>query len=295
MARTLPTQLLVCSAGLTLTLHVSLTRIGTELAHQIQDTQAAVLLSHPDLLPTAIDSAQRAGLPKERVFSFSDEISPKINGTLDWRDILGNDEEASRYRWDALIGEEAVNTVATINYSSGTTGLPKGVCVSHHNLVANLEQSYYMRHTYNGSKNPNSAKDRWIGFLPLYHAFGQLYACLLATKMEVPIYIMRSFAFEDFLRIIQTYKITQLQLAPPVMVLLAKRPETAQFDLSSLTDIGSGAAPLSRELSNEVADKLNVAMGQGWGMTELTCTGITHPLGLEDKYVSPFELHAFCG
>lgn len=262
------------------------------MAYQIRNTEASVLLAHPDILSTAVVAAHEAGLPKERVFLFSDESSSETEEILNWRSILGTDEEASQYRWHHMTGADAVNTVATINYSSGTTGLPKGVCVSHHNLVANVEQAAYIAYAYKGSEATRAGLERWVGFLPLYHAFGQLYACLMATRLETPIYIMKSFFFEEFLHVIQTYRITQLQVAPPVMVLLAKRPETARFDLSSLTDIGSGAAPLSGELLSEVTERLNVSITQGWGMTELTCTGIMSPPGLVDKCVSP-KYHPF--
>ena len=85
---------------------------------------------------------------------------------------------------------------------------------------------------------------------------------------------MKKFNFEDMLRTIQTHRITRLQIAPPVMVLLGKRPETSQYDLSSLKDITCGAAPLSRELQLDVARKLDVHVKQGWGMTEVTCGGL---------------------
>ncbi|KAI4091738.1 MAG: hypothetical protein L6R37_007681 [Teloschistes peruensis] len=136
-----------------------------------------------------------------------------------------------------------------------------------------------------GIRYLNEAKsplEKWVCFLPLYHAYGQLNVCLLAVKLQIPVYILKAFDFIEVLRVIQTYKVTQLQLAPPVMVLLAKRPETAQYDLSSLTHIGCGAAPLSRDLQNKVSDKFNVPINQGWGMTEVTCSGSGVPLGQGD-------------
>ena len=215
------------------------------------------------------------------------------HGLHDWRSFLGSDAEATQYHWDSMNEDVAKSTVATINYSSGTTGLPKGVCVTHYNLVANVEQAIYMRNTdYNTEDRP---PERWISFLPLYHAFGQLYTCLLAAKLEIPTYVTKSFSFEGFLHVIQAYKITQVQLAPPIMVLLAKRPETARFDLSSWTNIGCGAAPLSAELQSEVVEKLHVSINQGWGMTEMTCIGISCPSGFVDKCAYQMPSYLCCG
>lgn len=116
--------------------------------------------------------------------------------------------------------------------------------------------------------------DVMLGFLPLYHAYGQFYTCLVAPTLGVPVYMMKQFDFVDMLRCVETNRITRLQIAPPVMVLLGKRPETLHYDLSSLKDITCGAAPLSRELQLDVAQKLNVSIKQGWGMTEATCGGL---------------------
>ena len=124
--------------------------------------------------------------------------------------------------------------------------------------------------------------ERWLGFLPLYHAYGQLYTILMAAKLQIPIYVMKTFAYENFLRVIQDHKITHLQAAPPILVMLSKRPETAKYDLSSVVNILCGAAPLSKQLQNDVASRFNVRISQGWGMTEVTCGAIHMPLATED-------------
>ena len=85
---------------------------------------------------------------------------------------------------------------------------------------------------------------------------------------------MRKFDYAEFLKVIQRYKITHLQVAPPIIVMLARRPETKNYDLSSLKYVMCGAAPLSKELQNEVQDRFKFAITQGWGMTETTCAGM---------------------
>ncbi|KAK5726182.1 hypothetical protein LTR17_012997 [Elasticomyces elasticus] len=241
----------------------------SEVTHQLKNTGAVCILAHPSMVKNAVEAAKAAGLRKERIFQFDDKPCPPMDGIRDWREMIASPEEAESYQWKRLRGEEAVKTVATINYSSGTTGLPKGVCVSHHNLIANVEQTIAIRWPDGGPSN-----ERWVGFLPLYHAYGQLYVNLIATKCNVPCYVMKQFVYGDFLQHIQDFKITNLQVAPPILVMLAKRPETANYDLSSLKGMLCGAAPLSKELQNLVSQRFNVEIKQGWGMTEVTCGSI---------------------
>ena len=124
--------------------------------------------------------------------------------------------------------------------------------------------------------------ERWIGFLPLYHAYGQLNTMLMVAKLRIPIYIMSAFVYEDMLQVIQNHKITELSVAPPILVLMSKHPATANYDLSSVTKIFSGAAPLSQSLQSECSEKFKTSVGQGWGMTEVTCAGLVTPSGVED-------------
>ncbi|KAL8800977.1 MAG: hypothetical protein Q9200_007078, partial [Gallowayella weberi] len=243
-----------------------------ELAYQLQDTGARLLLAHPTLLDTACDAAARASLSKHHILLFSEKENAPDKSIPDWRTIVGSNAEAQRYQWKPMDEEEATRTIAVINYSSGTTGLPKGVCISHYNLIANVAQLVAIN---KADKNLDMLSERWIGFLPLYHAYGQMYTCLVAPKLGIPVYLMKKFDFEELLWTVQTHKISKLHIAPPVMVLLAKRPETSKFDLRSLREITCGAAPLSAELQHEVSRILKVPIQQGWGMTEATCGGIS--------------------
>lgn len=249
-----------------------------ELAFQIRDTSPQLFLVHPGLLQTARIALQRAGVPEQCLYMFSDGENQPVDGIRDWHSLLGTSEEAENYRWPRL-GAESTQKIAAINYSSGTTGFPKGVMITHYNLIANVEQ--VSSSTRGPAYTTSPSAERWISFLPLYHAFGQLYTCLLAAKLLIPVYMMKTFVFEDFLRLIETHKITDMQVAPPILVMLSKRPETSQYDLSSLKTIASGAAPLSKELQAMCAERYNVIITQGWGMTELTSAGTSSRVGTE--------------
>ncbi|KAI1925363.1 hypothetical protein LOZ65_002900 [Ophidiomyces ophidiicola] len=265
-----------------------------EVVYQMSNTEARVVLVHPSLIDTALTAAKRAGIPADRLFQFSETEVSARDGVRDWRDLLADPEEARNYQWPELSPTEAVETIATINYSSGTTGLPKGVCVSHRNLIANVSQADFTRDVLKQYGPEGPPRHKWLGFLPLYHAYGQMVTILLAVHLQFPVYVMKKFVFEDFLQAIQDYKITHLHLVPPIMVMLSKRPETAKYDMSSVLEISCGAAPLSRELQNEVARKYGVTVKQGWGMTEVTTGAMRVPACLEDQTGSAGVLDPNC-
>ncbi|KAF2006276.1 acetyl-CoA synthetase-like protein [Amniculicola lignicola CBS 123094] len=266
----------------------------SEMVHQVSNTQAQIILAHPTLAKTAVTAARKAGLPDGRVYLFSDVPCTSVEGCRDWRELLPSPQDGNAYQYPQLSEKEATTTTATVNYSSGTTGLPKGVEVSHHNLVANLEQTIYMRYLKKPWDRYTRPREVWLGFLPLYHAYGQLYTIAMAQKLQVPVYIMKQFQYEEFLRVIQTYRVTHLQVAPPIMVMLSKRAETAKYDLSSVTDVLCGAAPLSKELQNEISKKIGCEIVQGWGMTEVTCGAIHVPGGTIDDSGSVGQLDPNC-
>lgn len=123
------------------------TSTASELAYQIRNADAQLLLAHGSVLDNAVEAAQHAGLPKDRIFLFTDEdqqMAPTPQGILDWRAMAGTEEEGWSWTWDTM-SDRGTSVIATINYSSGTTGPPKGVCISHASLIANAEQTRFMR------------------------------------------------------------------------------------------------------------------------------------------------------
>lgn len=263
-----------------------------ETVYQIQNTACKAILVEPPLLPTLLKAAAKANFPKDRIFVFSDKETGPVEGFQDWRALVPSASEADSWKWQPMDAEQSRTTVAALNYSSGTTGLPKGVMISHQNVIANVEQSIFMRdleQPYHPSSRP---EERWLGFLPLYHAYGQLWSIVAAARTLSPCYFMRSFNYAKFLQNIQNHRITHIQTAPPVLVMLAKRPETKNYDLSSLQNILCGAAPLSKELQNEVSEKYDLKVVQTWGMTEVTCSCLHVPGGRDDRsgsvgYIDP--------
>nr|OQO23451.1 hypothetical protein B0A51_07756 [Rachicladosporium sp. CCFEE 5018] len=252
-----------------------------ETKFQLENTGARLVFVEPKFLDIVLQAADKAKFPRDRIYLFDDKPLQAKNEVKDWRSMLGSEQESKRWQWRRMSAKDSKTRTAALNYSSGTTGLPKGVQISHQNVIANVEQSIYMRNLEQPAGE--SAAERWLGFLPLYHAYGQLWSITAAAITRTPVYYMRAFNYIEWLSHIQNHRITHIQTAPPILVMLAKRPETQKYDLSSLINVLCGAAPLSKELQNEVSEKCNLKVVQTWGMTEVTCSCLHVPGHRDDR------------
>lgn len=262
------------------------TFVARELAHQLRDSGATYLLCADDSLQTGIDAAKLVGLdPAERVFVYNAKIydgeSQGRLGCRYWSDLIAPAEEARSFQWDDLAGPGECDTTLALNYSSGTTGVPKGVEITHRNYISNTLQVEDMSKLFPDHEE-RKARASWLCYLPLYHAYGQTFFIAGAFNRQVPVYVMPKFDFIKFLEYTQKFRVTDYALVPPIAVLLAKHPAVEQYDLSSVEHVGCGAAPLGRDVSEQVERRLGsrLNMKQGWGMTELVCTGAAPSLSL---------------
>ena len=161
--------------------------------------------------------------------------------------------------------------LASVPFSSGTSGRPKGVMLTHRNLVAMLLQME--------SVLGNRPGDAVLAVLPFFHIFGMQVLMNHTIAKGLTAVIMPRFEMEKALSLIQEHKVSHFFLVPPIVVGLAKHPAVSQFDLSSLRYIMSGAAPLDAGVQAAASDRLGVAVLQGYGMTETSLAVSVMPQG----------------
>jgi acyl-CoA synthetase (AMP-forming)/AMP-acid ligase II len=152
--------------------------------------------------------------------------------------------------------------LAVLPYSSGTTGMMKGVMLTHRNLVANIEQAW--------SSMPIAEDDVLVGLLPYFHIYGQTVVLNLGLAKGATIVNMPRFDLDQLLGILEDHGVTWLHVAPPVILALATAPQVEGRDFSKLKLVISGAAPLDAELSGRAEERIGAPIRQGYGMTELS-------------------------
>jgi acyl-CoA synthetase (AMP-forming)/AMP-acid ligase II len=227
-----------------------------EVAHQLRDAGAKYLVTIPELLDKALDAANETEI--EEIFVFGE-----AEGATPFDSLFEADERAPH----ASINPR--EDICALPFSSGTTGLPKGVMLTHHNLVSNMYQMEQM--------NLFDEDDNLICVLPLFHIYGLMVILNLGLYKGATIVTMPRFELEQFLRLMQDYRVTFAHVVPPILLALAKHPSVDNYDLSNLRTIFSGAAPLGEAVTMACIERLNCQVRQGYGMTETSpathCTG----------------------
>jgi acyl-CoA synthetase (AMP-forming)/AMP-acid ligase II len=230
-----------------------------ELEHQLRDSGAKILLTVPPFLDVAQEAAAAAGV--EDVF-----VVGEAEGVRPVAELLGDPAEAPEVEHDPA------SDLAVLPYSSGTTGLPKGVMLTHSNLVANMLQIQ--------DGFPISEDDVLIGVLPFFHIYGQTVIMNQGLWQGATIVTMPRFDLEQFLDLIEQHRVSRAYVVPPIALALAKHPAVEGRDLSSIDVVMSGAAPLGAELAGRVADRLGCTVIQGYGLTETSpVTHVIRPHG----------------
>jgi acyl-CoA synthetase (AMP-forming)/AMP-acid ligase II len=238
-----------------------------ELATQLKDSRARFLITVPTFLDKAREAAGKTGIDEVFVFGAADGARP-------FAELL----EAPPQPPSVTINPRT--DVVALPYSSGTTGLPKGVMLTHHNLVSNLRQC-------EGAENFDGFKegDRIIAVLPFFHIYGMVVIMKLGLCQGGTIVSVPRFDFEEFLTLVQKYRITIAPLVPPIVLGLVKHPAVSQFDLSSVRLVFSGAAPLGEDQARALSQKLGCPVVQGYGMTE--ASPVTHLSPTRNAPVKP--------
>ena len=222
-------------------------------------------------LDAALTAAKAVGIPSDRVILLGDERDPTrakhftsirtTGGATRWRRVKAQPDD-----------------LAFLVYSSGTTGLPKGVMLSHGNIVSNIYQLFAGEDnnlTWNGG--PDGKGDKILAFLPFFHIYA-LNCCLhQAMFAGWTLVVMPAFAIDKWCAAVQRHRITFSYVVPPVILLLSKHPCVSEYDLSSLRMLNSGAAPLTGELVNAAYERIKCPIKQGYGLSETSPTTHTQP------------------
>ncbi|KAJ0962329.1 hypothetical protein J5N97_030157 [Dioscorea zingiberensis] len=186
-----------------------------------------------------------------------DEAVPE--GCLPFSELMGADEnQLPEVKIDS-------NDVVALPYSSGTTGLPKGVMLTHKGLITSVAQQV-------DGENPNlyfHSEDVILCVLPLFHIYSLNSIMLCGLRAGAAILIMKKFDITKLMELVERYKVTIAPFVPPIVVEIAKSPVVDDYDLSSIRTVMSGAAPMGKDLQDTLRSKIpNAKLGQGYGMTE---------------------------
>ena len=253
--------------GIVTTINPSYT--PAELSLQLADAGARALVTVPACLDKASHAARDAGV--REVFVFADETCQTAPRPLR-RCSFG---AAPRRRSRSTLGLRS----SRCRYLSGTTGLPKGVMLTHHNLVANILQSACGLNI--------DEHDTMLGVLPFFHIYGMVVIMNLGLHMGATIVTMPRFDMEQCLQIMQQYRVTFANVVPPIVLGLAKHPLVDKYDLRHLHTLVSGAAPLSEHVAEAASARLGCRVVQGYGLTETS--PVTHATRIDRTAVPGTE------
>nr|BAJ17664.1 4-coumarate:CoA ligase [Gynura bicolor] len=226
---------------------------------------AAEIIKQAKASNAKIIITQSAHVSKVKRFSSENSITivcidSAPEGCLHYSELLSGDESKLPEV------EISPDDVVALPYSSGTTGLPKGVMLTHKGLVTSVAQQV-------DGENPNlwiHSEDVLICVLPLFHIYSLNSILLCGLRAGAAILIMQKFDIVPFLQLIEKYKVTIGPFVPPIVLTIANNEKIVdKYDLSSIRTVMSGAAPLGKELEDTVRMKFpNAKLGQGYGMTE---------------------------
>ena len=224
------------------------TYTASELNFQLKDSGASLLVTVPAFMQTALEAIK--GTDVRQIVTFGGEAE----GAMAIDDFLG----------DKLAEQVPVSPehVAVLPYSSGTTGLPKGVMLTQRNLVVNVDQTI-------GAINIQPGE--WtVGFLPFFHIYGQTVLMNVYLARGAGVVTMPRFDLEMFLKLVQDYRTPRIWAVPPVAIALSKHPLVDDYDLSAVRYFFSAAAPADETLMAAVAKRIGAQGVQAYGMTELS-------------------------
>jgi long-chain acyl-CoA synthetase len=281
---------------------------ASELNFQLRDAgvRALFVMDHPVIYPTVLKALEGLEVHTVVVCNVKPYL-PSIKGVLG--SLLGKIPKAKSHEpghlmFDVLIKSSSpeppelkinpAEDLALILYTGGTTGLPKGACLTHANLVSNLMMSEeYVRIAENPGETPKRLEKgvhTMLGLLPWYHSFGLthslLASCMGASRLVcMPDPRAGKPAFTEVLKAIEKYRVSGFVAVPTIFSALVNHPFIDKFDLTSIIGCGSGAAPLPVEVLKQFEGRTGAVIYEGYGLTETSPTLTTNPTNREQRKI----------
>ncbi|KAL8945046.1 MAG: hypothetical protein Q9216_000030 [Gyalolechia sp. 2 TL-2023] len=243
------------------------------------DKVAGIFSVNTPLLALALEAASKCNIPRSRVFVL--EVPKQLTGGQDIpKDIKTVNQligeglqlpELEGLKWEK--GQGARQT-AFLCYSSGTSGLPKGVKISHRNVIANVLQicTYENPHRERRRKlgDKGAPSEVALGLLPQSHIYALVIICHSTIYRGDQVVNLPKFELRSYLNAIQRFKIDSLYVVPPILITMLRQEQICKdYDLSSVTGLFTGAAPLGEETAEELQRHYpSWKIRQGYGLTE---------------------------
>ncbi|EXK27854.1 hypothetical protein FOMG_15703 [Fusarium oxysporum f. sp. melonis 26406] len=242
----------------------------TQAIHRLNGIITPVSAAH-SASDLDINCAKTVGIPQDRIFILA---TPGDNSKLPFTtfdNLVKDGADLPKLEPLKWVKGQGARQVAFLCYSSGTSGLPKAVMISHRNVIANVLQLT----TYESvsRKKDGIETQACLGALPFSHIYGLLIISFASTFRGDEVVVLPEFDLEKALVAVQTYKIAHMFVVPPIIIrIIHNQALCANFDLSSVRWLYTGAAPLGSEVVEEVKRQYpKWRVGQGYGLTE-TCT-----------------------
>jgi acyl-CoA synthetase (AMP-forming)/AMP-acid ligase II len=230
-----------------------------EIGAQFADSEAVLIVTIPTLFEKCSAAARLASTVRDIV------VFGEADGATPYRELFAHGNTPP------VVEIDPATDVAALPYSSGTSGIPKGVMLTHRNLVANLQQMQAVNEVIDSTS-------RVLGVLPFFHIYGMVVVMGGALRQGACIVSLPRFDLEQVLTVLQDHKIRMANIVPPILVALAKHPIVAKYDLTHLKYLFSGAAPLGTELASACQERLGLTVRQGYGLTETSPVTHFHPM-----------------